>query len=85
MHLRFRVAVADSTGGTLGPEETSGADQRTALPTASPSHALQARRRSLRNGNDIAATPANIINIYLQLGNAEVNEPAFMFRFIDCR
>jgi len=59
MHLRFRVAVADSTGGTLGPEETSGADQRTALPTASPSHALQARRRRLRNGNDIIITSVN--------------------------
>lgn len=48
------VAVADSTGGTLGPEETSGADQRAALPTASPPHALQARRGGVRNGNDIA-------------------------------
>jgi len=60
MHLRFRVTVADSTGGTLGPEETSGADQRTALPTASPSHALQTCRRCLRNGNNVVITPVNI-------------------------
>lgn len=56
MHCSFVVSVADSTGGTFGPEETSGADKRPALPTASPPHALETCRRGLRNGNDIVIT-----------------------------
>lgn len=60
MHCSFLVPVADSTGGALGPEETSGADERPALPTASPPHALETRRRGLRNGNDIVITSARV-------------------------
>lgn len=60
MHCSFLVPVADSTGGALSPEETSGADERPALPTASPPHALETRRRGVRNGNDIVITSARI-------------------------
>lgn len=69
MHSRSRVTVADSTGGTLGPEETSGANQRTALPTASPPHALQAGRRGLRNGNDTLLLPSLYNYIYFPIGH----------------
>lgn len=65
MHCSFLVSVADSTGGTFGSEETSGADERPALPTASPPHALETRRRGLWNGNNVIITQQ--VHIYLKL------------------